>query len=186
MKQTCLLLSSILFSFIALTSPVAGADSLSPAMQARIDANLKQIQAWANDPIMVSAVKAQNASLPSDYAAMTQAKWKELTVLDPFVRSFTRNEVARFIKSRKSDAVSEAFLSDAAGVKIAFLGKTSNWSHKGMPKHDVPMTGKTWQGPLELDESSGTQQVQVAMPILDGDKPIGSFVVGLSLAKLKE
>jgi hypothetical protein len=69
---------------------------------------------------------------------------------------------------------------------VGFLGKTTSWSHKGKAKHDVPMTGKTWQGPIELDESSGTQQVQVSMPVLDGDKPIGSLVVGISLAKLKE
>jgi len=46
------------------------------------------------------------------------------------------------------------------------------------------MTGKTWQGQPEVDESTGLQQVQVAVPILDGGKPIGSLVVGLSLTKL--
>jgi hypothetical protein len=46
------------------------------------------------------------------------------------------------------------------------------------------MTGKTWQGPVEVDESSGAQQVQVSMPILDGDKAIGSLVVSLSTSKL--
>jgi hypothetical protein len=80
--------------------------------------------------------------------------------------------------------VSEAFVSGADGGKVAFLGKTSNWSHKGKPKHDQPMSGKTWQGQVEVDESSGLQQVQVAVPVLDGGKPIGSLVVGLSVGKL--
>ena len=48
------------------------------------------------------------------------------------------------------------------------------------------MTSKTWQGPIEVDESSGAQQVQVSMPILDGDKPIGSLVIGLSASKLSK
>ena len=46
------------------------------------------------------------------------------------------------------------------------------------------MTGKTWQGPVEVDESSGVQQVQVAVPVLDGGKPIGTLVVGISISKL--
>ncbi|MFO1477545.1 MAG: hypothetical protein U1F98_12955 [Verrucomicrobiota bacterium] len=161
------------------------ADELDPALQAKVDAQIKQIQALAADPVIVDAVKAQNASLPAEDAAMTQEKWKSLTIMDPFVRSFTKNPAGQFLKSRKTDAISEAFLSDAAGCKVAFLSKPTSWCHKGKPKHDVPMSGKTWQGPVELDESSGTQQVQVSVPVLDGDKPIGSLVVGLSLGKLK-
>ena len=56
----------------------------------------------------------------------------------------------------------------------------------GKPKHDKPMKGQTWQCEIEVDESTGAQQIQVGMPILDGDKPVGSLVMGLMLAKLKE
>jgi hypothetical protein len=135
---------------------------------------------------VVGAVKAQNAALPADLAAINQEKWKALTILDPFVRSFGKNAAGEFLKGKKTEMVSEAFLSDATGVKVAFLSKPSSWSHKGKEKHDVPMTGKNWQGPVEVDESTGQQQVQVAVPVLDGGKPIGSLVVGLRLSKLKE
>jgi hypothetical protein len=47
------------------------------------------------------------------------------------------------------------------------------------------MTGKTWVGPAEIDQSSGQLQIQVAFPVLDGTKPIGSVVVGLAVTKLK-
>jgi len=67
---------------------------------------------------------------------------------------------------------------------VAFLAKTTNWCHKGKPKFDVPMTDKTWQGPVEVDESTGVQQVQLGVPVLDGGKPIGVLVVGISLSKL--
>lgn len=162
----------------------ATAAPLDPAVQAKIDAQVKVIQGWAADPAIVNAVKAQNATVPADYAAMTQDSWSKLTVLDPFVRGFAKNDAATFLKNKKTDVVAEAFVSAADGRKVAFLGKTTNWSHKGKPKHDVPMTGKTWQGQVEVDESSGVQSVQVAVPVLDGGKPIGSLVVGLSIAKL--
>ncbi len=167
-----------------LAPQATAAEALDAGLQAKLDAQVKIIQTWVGDPVFVKAVKDHNAAVPPDQAAMTQDKWKALTVLDPFVRAFTKNEAGALLKSKKTEAVSEAFLSDAAGLKVAFLSKTTAWCHKGKPKHDVPMTGKSWQGPVEVDESTGLQQVQVAMPVLDGDKPIGSLVVGLSLAKL--
>jgi len=33
------------------------------------------------------------------------------------------------------------------------------------------MTGKNWQGPIEIDESSGQRQLQISVPVLDGGKP---------------
>jgi hypothetical protein len=162
------------------------AQTITPAVQARIDVQLKEIVAWAAEPAIVAAVRAHNTQLPADQAALNQDKWRALTVLDPTVRAFTKNPAALLLKAKKTDVVSEAFLSNAGGVKVAFLAKTSNWSHQGKDKHEVPMQGKPWQGPIEVDESSGQQQLQIAVPVLDGAKPIGSLVVGLSLSKLAQ
>jgi hypothetical protein len=173
------MLLALTLSFLPL-----GAAELTPEAQAKIDAKLKLVHELAADPAVVGAVKAQNDAPPAEHAAMTQAKWKELPVLDPLVRGLTRNPVATALKAKKDDTISEAFVSSADGTKVAFLAKTTSWSHKGSGKHDVPMTGKNWQGPVETDESTGLQQIQVAVPVLDGGKPIGSLVVGLSLSKL--
>jgi hypothetical protein len=115
---------------------------------------------------------------------MDQAKWASTSVIDPFVRGMTKTPAAQALKAHRGEVVSEAFLSGADGGKVAFLGKTSSWSHEGQPKHDLPMNGKTWQGEVEVDESSGLRQLQVAVPVLDGRKPIGSLVVGLSVSQL--
>jgi hypothetical protein len=168
----------------ALAATAALGSPLDPALQPKVDAQLRAIVALAADPVVVGAVKAHNASLTAAEAAMTQDAWKALTVLDPFVRSFAKSPAGAWLKAKKGDAVSEAFLSGADGIKVAFLSKPTNWSHKGKPKHDVPMSGKTWQGTPETDDSSGQLQVQVAVPVLDGGKPIGSLVVGLQLSKL--
>lgn len=176
---------------LALTLLLAGAvptlraaDAPDAAVQAKVDAKVKVIETWAADPAVVKAVQAHNASPPADFAAMTQDKWKALSVLDPFVRAFQKNEAGQFLKSKQDAAVSEAFLSGADGRKVAFITKPTNWSHAGKPKHDVPMGGKTWQGPVELDESTGSQQLQVAVPVTEGGKSIGVLVVGLKLSEL--
>jgi len=164
------------------TSLSAAAD---PAVQAKIDAEMPKIKALAAEPAILAAVKAPNAGLTAAEQAMTQEKWKSLTLLDPFVRAYSKNPAGEVLKAKKTEAVSEAFASGADGVKVAFLSKPTNWSHKGKPKHDVPMTGQSWQGEVEVDESTGLQQIQVSVPVLDGSTPIGSLVVGLSISKLK-
>lgn len=175
----------LVLALLAIGFVGARAESLAPEIQAKIDARIAALATWAADPIIVAAVRTQNTTPPADFAGVTQEKWRAFTVLDPFVRSFTKNAAGQFLKSKRDDVVTEAFVNDAAGQKVAFLAKTTNWSHKGKEKHEVPMTGKNWQGAVELDESSGQQQIQIAVPVLDGGKPIGSLVVGLSLNKIK-
>jgi hypothetical protein len=173
-----------LLATLLAASQFAGAADLDAAQQGKVDAKVKEIQSWAAMPAIVDAVKAYNSSKSPEAAAMDQAKWGGLSVIDPFVRSLTKSPAAEVLKAKKGEVVAEAFVSGADGGKVAFLGKPTNWSHKGKPKHDQPMSGKTWQGAVEIDESSGLQQVQVAVPVVDGGKPIGSLVVGLSVGKL--
>jgi len=168
----------------AITMQTFAAEPLDAAAQTRLDAKIKLAQTWAADPIIVDAVKEHNAHPSAEAVAMTQEKWVAASVLDPFVRSLTKNPAAESLKSKKSAALTEAFLSGANGTKVAFLSKTTSWSHKDKPKHENPMAGKTWQGAVEVDESTGQQQVQIAVPVLDGGKPIGSLVVGFSISKL--
>lgn len=150
-----------------------------------MELKLKALLAWGSDPAVVSAVKAYNAAPPAELKGMTNEKWKGLTVLDPVVRGLSRNPLAAHLKAVKDEAVTECFVSGADGGKVAFLAKTTSWTHKGKDKHMLPMGGKTWIGPVEVDDSTGQQQVQVAFPVLDGGKPIGSVVVGLGVSKLK-
>ena len=182
MKIRHLLLLVLVFAFRGF----ATAQSLDPAMQAKVDAQVKIITTWAADPVIIDAVKAHNASVPAEQQSMNQEKWKELTVLDPFVRSFAKNAAGQLLKAKKTEVMTEAFLSDAQGLKVAFIAKTENWSHKGKAKHEVPMTGQNWQGPVEMKGNTGVQQLQIAVPVLDGGKPIGSLVVGLSFSKINQ
>lgn len=167
-------------------SQIASAAPLDPALQTKVSAKIKEVQAWAADPAVVNAVKAYNTGKSPEMAAMDQAKWASTSVIDPLVRGLTKNPAAGVLKAKGGEVVSEAFISGADGGKVAFLGKPTNWTHKGKPKHEQPMTGKTWQGEVEVDESSGLQQLQVAVPVLDAGKPIGSLVVGLSIGRLAE
>lgn len=161
--------------------------TVSPAADAaaKAAAKAKELSWMSTDPQVVAAVKQYNASQPAEAKAMTQEKWKSLPVLDPFVRGLSKNALAEYLKGKRDPAWSELFVSGADGTKVALFNKTSSWSHKGKEKHDVPMQGRTWIGDVEVDASSGVEQIQVGLPVLDGGKAIGSVVVGLAVSKLQ-
>lgn len=172
------------FCLFAVTTSASDITAITPELQTRLDAKTKEIISWAGDPIIVDAVKTHNKGLSTESAAMTQEQWAALPVASHFLYVFTHNAAAEVLKAKRTPEVTEAFISGEDGIKVAFLAKSTNWSHKGKPKHDVPMSGKSWQGKIEVDESTGYRQIQISVPVLDGGKPIGSLVVGLNLEKL--
>lgn len=157
---------------------------LTPERKTKVEAQAQKLKSWSTDPAIVSAVKAHNAGPSAEAKAMTNEKWKQLSLLDPFVRSFTKNPLGQYLKSKQTPEISECFVSGADGAKVAFLSKTTSWSHADKEKHMKPMKGAVWIGPPETDESTGLVQVQVGVPVLDGGKPIGSIVVGLKVSAL--
>jgi hypothetical protein len=174
----CALLVAATVALLAQAAP------LTAAQRAKVEGYLETLKPLGTDPVVVKAVKDYNAAPPPEAQGMTQAKWDGLSVLSPEVRAFAKNALAEYLKAKRTDAIAELFVSGAKGAKVAFFAKTTNWSHAGKPKHEVPMSGKAWIGEPELDQSSGKVSVQVSFPVLDGGKPIGSVVVGLEIAKL--
>ena len=178
-----MILRSLMVAAMLVASSVM-AEEMSAELKAKVDAKLKAVSAWSTDAKIVEAVAAYNANPPAECKEMTQEKWAALTLISPEVKVFSKNALAEYLKTLKDESISEMFVSGANGNKAAFLAKTTNWCHKGKPKHDVPMTGKSWVGKVETDESTGLRQVQVSVPVLEKGKAIGSLVVGLSVNKL--
>ena len=178
-------LSSLLVVF---TCSAMAFGQAPPEIQAKLDAEIKQLQPLTTDPEIVNAVKTHNATPPSgDAASMTNDKWHSLSMLDPFVRNVAKTPLSEYLKSKKKtdETIAKIFVSGADGFKVGFDAKTEHWTHKGIPKHEVPMTGETWIGSVKLDDSTGQQLIQVGLPVLDAGKPIGSLVVGLRVDKLR-
>ncbi len=174
---SCLFL--LLFSFFNFSVAEDQAE-----LNKKIDEQFIKVQEIAKNNELVSEILKYTSVKHPEYDGLTNDKWKLLSVADIKVKALTKNNVAAKLKELTSSAMSEAFISDVNGNKIAFLSKTSSWNHKGKPKHDLPISGKTWKGKIELDESSGKNQIQVSVPIVSDGKVIASLVVGIEVSKL--
>jgi hypothetical protein len=177
-----------LSAVIVLICAVAGLGQAPPEIKAKLDVEIKALTQLSTDAEIVNAVKAHNAAAPSAEAlAMTNDKWHTLSVLDPFVRATAKTPLSEYLKTKKKsdDTIAKVFVSGADGFKVGYDAKTEHWTHKGMPKHEVPMTGETWIGTVKVDDSTGQPLIQVGLPVLDDGKPIGSIVVGLRVDKLR-
>lgn len=178
------LLKGVTVSLVLAFPGVLLAQGLTEKVEAGLGLGSDIAKQIAADPAIIAAVEAQNQQLSAEYANLSQEQWNVLSDLDPLVRALGKNAAAQALKSHKTDAISEAFVSDSQGRKVAYLGKTTNWSHLGKPKHEVPMSGQVWKGKLELDKSSGRRQIQIGVPVLKDGKPIGSLVIGVSLESM--
>jgi hypothetical protein len=174
------------FSLTALTGILLSATLViaapPPELKAKVEKRIAELQVLCTDATIVSETKAYNAAPPS---GMTNDKWKALTVISPEVKALTKSTLGVYLKGKKAVDIAEMFVNGADGGKVALISKTTSWTHKGKPKHDLPMAGKTWIGDVEMDESSGKQSIQFSIPVLDGGKAIGSIVIGLAVAELK-
>jgi len=180
MKTSSIILGSLV---LLLFSAAIGAE-MSPAQKAKVTALLDSMSVLGKDPVIVAAVKKQNAELPAILQGLDNAKWKDLGSESPEVTSLAKNELAHYLRGKVHHTVIELFISDAEGRKVVFFTKTTSFIHKGKAKHDQPMQGKKWLGDLELDESTKQMQIQGSFPVLDNGKPIGSVVLGFWVPKL--
>ena len=180
----------IALAVVAFLPVVALASSfeITPAVQAELEKQTKALAAWASDPVVIGAVKEQNAKGP--IPGMDNAKWKTIRRSDAIVQALVGNAAGQLLR-KKIDAsngtLDKAFLNGAQGEKVAFAEKTISYIHKGQDKFDVPMsTGKAWQMAKPwFDESLQGYAMQVAVPVMDGGKAIGVLVASVPVNYLE-
>ena len=180
----------IALAVVALLPVVALASNfeVTPVVQTELEKQAKVLATWAADPVVVAAVKEQNAKGP--IAGMDNTKWKAVRRSDPIVQALVGNAAGQLLR-KKIDAsngtLDKAFLNGAQGEKVAFAEKTISYIHKGQDKFDVPMsTGKAWQMTKPwFDESLQGYAMQVAVPVMDGGKAIGVLVASVPVNYLE-
>jgi hypothetical protein len=186
-----ILLAAAVFS--GFTS-AATANDFGPMMRAYFDSS---VIGWTADPVLVSAIKAQNSKTGAlsqgdidalDLTWRAQVGQPSTPIIDPILNSpaaeFLRQQVAA-----SGGAISEVFAMDARGLNVAASTPTSDYWQGDEAKFTDTYSqgpGAIHVGDVEFDESSQSYQGQVSIVVVDPDtgNPIGAITVGLNAEAL--
>lgn len=186
-RQVCLALG-----LAAITVTAAAQDDIEGAeLENLLRVKIRTVQHMALNPLLVRAVRQQNASgLTADVIARREKAWRATKELTPFKLSLQTSPAGQFLKQQvqRSTSFNEAFLTDSQGANVAAFPATSDYWQGDEEKWIAAFNGgdgRIYIGGLELDESTNTVAAQVSAPVLDRGKTIGVLVVGVTVNYLQ-
>ncbi|GHD99332.1 hypothetical protein U879_09185 [Defluviimonas sp. 20V17] len=175
-------------------SGAAQANEFAPQMRAELDARLS---AWISAPVIVEAVRVQNATTATYDQARIDAldrTWRSEVGASqmPLIEPVINNDAARFLRDKiaQSDGrIVEAFVMDAKGLNVAASAPTSDYWQGDEAKFRNSF-GKGAEGvdlgEVAFDESAQAYLAQISAPVIDPDTgaPIGAVTIGLNVDAL--
>ena len=185
--------SAWLVIVLTLMVSTAGAqtDISDTELRQLLHVKIRTVQHMALNPVMVRAVRQQNASgLSAEEIARRDKAWRATKELTPFKLSLQTSTAGRFLKQQvqRSASFNEAFLTDNQGANVAAYPATSDYWQGDEEKWIDCWNGGNGQiyiGSLKLDESTNTVAAQVSAPVLDRGKTIGVLIVGVTINYLQ-
>jgi len=184
-------LTCVAFS-VAATS--VAANDYRPAMENFLSSS---VQTWAEDDILLQAIRSQNAMTGGyDQAridALDQAWRAEVGSTEtPTITPVLNNAASDFLRDQVASSggrITEVFVMDGHGLNVAASDVTSDFwqgdESKFTETHGVGV-GAVHYGDVEFDESSQTYQAQISMTITDPEsgQPIGAITIGVDAESL--
>ncbi|HEY4201895.1 MAG TPA: hypothetical protein VGM83_15190 [Devosiaceae bacterium] len=156
-----------------------------------------RIAQLAENPLVVDAIKAQNAvtsgydqtkidALDAQWVAEVDAKNK------PLIEATLGNAAAKFLAAAQDESAglfTEIFVTDAKGLDVAQSTITSDYWQGDEAKFTESFgkgPGAVFLGDIEQDESTQAFQSQVSIAIIDPatGAAIGSITVGVDLSQI--
>jgi hypothetical protein len=174
-------------------SPAFAEDAHVAPVTEYVDATVKP---WLSDPVIIEAIKAQNAA----NAALDQAgidaldqKWRAEVEADshPMIDGVLASPVSAFLKAKQEASggtITEVFVTDAKGLNVGQSDVTSDYWQGDEDKFTKSFgagPGALFVDAAEKDESTQMLQSQASMTIVDeAGKPIGAITIGVNLDQL--
>lgn len=178
--------------------------ALTPAVQAE-DAHVapvkkfisQSVESWLSDPVVVGAIKEQNAKTSGlDQAAIRKLDktWRAQATASeqPFVKEVLARELSKYLMEKKEDSrgrITEIFVMDARGLNVGQSDVTSDYWQGDESKWQKTYgsgPGMVFVDEVEEDESTQALQSQASVTISDPEsgEPIGAITVGINLDML--
>ncbi len=180
----------------ALPLAVATAADIEGPVKALVDS---EVRGWISDPVVVDAVKAQNAEnaglSQADIDALDQ-QWRAETSASakPLIDETLANALSGFLKTLKDGSkglYTEIFVMDNKGLNVGQSDVTSDYW-----QGDEDKWAKTYPvgpdamliGEVEQDESTQRFQTQVSLSVVDpaSGEAIGAVTIGIDVETLTQ
>lgn len=158
-----------------------------------------EIRGWLKDPMIVSAVKKQNAqhaSLSDADIQRMDKQWRSETggSAQPMISKVLANSLSGFLK-KKTEAsqglYTEIFVMDNKGLNVGQSAVTSDyWQGDEAKWKKTYLAGADSMhiGGVKKDESTQSFQSQLSLPIVDpaDNKVIGAITIGINVEQLSQ
>lgn len=156
------------------------------------------VQTWVADPVVVSAIKAQNlsnSSLTQSEIDKMDKQWRSETSAGggALISRVLGNELSKYLGGVKSDGrgvYTEIFVMDNKGLNVGqsdvtsdyWQGDEAKWKKTYLAGADSMLIDE-----VEFDESTQTFQSQLSLPVMDPatNEVIGAITVGINVEMLK-
>ena len=159
-------------------------------VQKHLVAEAEKLRAVGKDPIVVAAVKAQNAKKLSLTAIkVADQRWvvnKEEALVRKTISGPCADRLREIVAT--SPAYSETFAMDDQGAIVCATAKTSDYWQGDEAKWERAYNagkGDVFIDRPKMDESAASRIAQISVPVMDGDRAIGAITVGIVVEKLK-
>jgi hypothetical protein len=173
---------------LALTATGAVAQS-ADATQKRLETEAVKLKSWAQDPLFVAAVIAQNKQhiTPAEIDKRDKA-WVAGTA-EPLVKQMTTGPCADHLRqlAAASPIYSESFVMDDQGALVCANQRTSDYMQGDEAKWIRSFNngkGAVFIDRPRFDESAKEHLAQISLPIMSGGHAIGAITIGVDVDKL--
>ena len=185
-KLVSLLVVSV---FILTGSAVVYATEKAPQKVFEL-ANTK-LEAFGTDPVIVNAVKSENAKGKSiSQIKSMDKKWRATPGIADYMQRLMDSECGRYLAEIQNGSpyFAEIFVMDNQGANVAMTDKTSDYWQGDEAKFKESYKdgkGAIHTGDEEFDDSTQAYLVQVSVPVKDGDRVIEAITVGVDIDELE-
>ncbi len=189
-------LSCAAFAILA-SLAMPGASTANEYESQMLDLFEQRLQPWLQSPVLIEAIKKQNA----DHAGLTAA---EIDSMDkdwrreakngsgPMIDRLQKRGASAFLVDKKSesgDLVTEVFVMDNKGLNVAISDVTSDYMQGDEAKWQKTYrqgAGQIFVDDVEFDDSSETFQSQLSASVVDpaSGKVIGAITFGINVEEL--
>lgn len=184
-----LILSSLCLVAAGALGQSAQKTLLTPTQQTAVETQSRVFLGWGRDPQLVGFVKGQNAKkMTMDQIQKADADWMAGRS-EARIWELIGNSCAQRLRAlmKGQPALSEAFVMDNQGALVCASKQTSDYWQGDEAKWQKSYNGGKGQVFIDqprYDMSTRIVQVQVSVPVKDGETTIGAITVGLDPSKL--